>query len=125
MKAVNTDKTSELFANCRKAKLEELDRHAQWDELESREGVPKRGWHVRKLPGTGPMSVRVYHNGEMVRAVQKVSFEIDAEHFLPRMKLEILMLADQIALDFDEDEQIEIERKPITAKSSPFPTDAC
>lgn len=122
MKVSNTDKMKELFDR----EQEMLARQSQWDELAASEGIPKRGWHIRKLPGTGPMSVRVFYNGEMVRAVQKVSFEIDAEYCLPKMKLEILLLGDdQLALDFDEDEQIEVERKPITVKSSPFPADAC
>jgi hypothetical protein len=111
----------ELFASQAKAEQERQKREAQWDELAASEGIPKKGWHIRKLPGTGPMSVRIFHNGQMVRAVQKVSFEIDAEFCLPKMKLEVLLLGDdQLALDLDE-EQVEV----VTAKTSPFPADPC
>jgi len=121
MKVTNTDKMSELFAR----EQEVLARQSQWDELAASEGIPKKGWHIRKLTGSGPMSVRIFYNGEMVRAVQKVSFEIDAELCLPKMKLEVLMLGDdQIALDFDDDEQVDVDRKPASVKSSPFPANS-
>jgi len=110
----------EVMAQRAKEEKEKQDIMAQWAKIAASGDIPKKGWYLRKLPGVGPMNVRVYHNGEMVTAVQKVSFEIDAKYGVPKLKLEILMLSeDQLVLDFDEDE------KPaeISAKTSPFPPD--